>query len=261
MGFSMSDIGKFVVNPFGLADAGGAAVDYLADSLGLSNKDQVAQGQQSLDELMAEATRTGQANRDIYDNYIGQMQDIYGEGASNYQDAVTKLADAIGSGPDQFTFTGDVNDYYDKFANQRMQAAMNAMSKQAAANGNRWSSDYMSNMMARQQALSTEAWQTAYDNMMKDRQQQLSEWQAGQGAKQNYLSNLGSVASLFGNDRNQLANAYGDYYGNVASQNNADLQTRSDLGMAKSNLGMQQKSGAGALLGGVGNILGGIFGA
>lgn len=257
----MENIGSFVANPFGLGDAGYGFLDQLGEQLGLSNKKQVQAGMESLDNLLAEATRTGAVNRSLYNDYLGKMQGMYGEGASQYGDAVKQLSQAIGEGPESFSYTGNVNDFYDKFANQRQQAAMNSLAQQAAAGGNRWSSDFMNNMAAKQQALSTESWQKAYDTMMKDRQQQLAEWQAGQSTKQNYISNLGTVAGLYGNDRNQLANAMGDYYSNMASQNNADLQTKSDLTQAKTNLSMQENSGAGSILGGVGKILGGIFGA
>ena len=124
---------------------------------------------------------------------------------------------------------------------------------------NLFSSDFMNNMAAKQQALASEEWSKAYDKMMQDRQQQLQEWQAGQQSKQNYLGNLGTLTNMFGNDRNQLANAYGDYISNMASQNNADLQTKSDLTQAKTNLAMQENSGAGGLLGAVGTVLGAIF--
>lgn len=236
--------------------------DTVGDMLGLSNKDQVAAGQQTMDQLMAEAANVSKQNKALYGDYLNQMQGIYGQGASQYADAVKNLADAIGEGPETFgdTYTGNINDFYDKFANQRQQAAMNAMQNSGAAGGNRWSSDFMNGMAAKQQALASEEWQKAYDKLMKDRSQQLQEWQAGQASKQNYLGNLGTVAQLYGNDRNQLADAYGNYYGNMASQNNADLQTNADLGMARSNLGMQQTNGFGTLLQGAGAILGGIFG-
>ena len=71
---------------------------------------------------------------------------------------------------------------------------------------------------------------------------------------------MGNLTNMYGNDRNQLMNAMGDYYSNMASQNNADLQTKSDLTQAKTNLAMQENSGAGSILGGVGKIIGGIFG-
>ena len=119
----------------------------------------------------------------------------------------------------------------------------------------------MNNLTNKQAALSTEAWEKAYDKMMQDRQQQLNEWQAGQNSKQGYINNLGTVAGLYGNDRNQIANAMGDYYSNMASQNNADLQTRADLTQAKTNLAMQGNRGMGTLLGGAGKVLGAIFGA
>jgi len=254
----MEDIGGFVANPFGLGDAGYGFLDQLGEQLGLSNRKQVQQGLASMDELLSQAAQVSNQNKSLYNDYMNQMKGVYGQGASQYSDAVNALTQAIGNGPDQFSYTGDVNDFYDKFANQRMQAATNAMKN--AGGQNLFSSDFMNNLTNKQAALSTEAWEKAYDKMMQDRQQQLAEWNAGQQSKQGYINNLGTVAGLYGNDRNQLANAYGDYYSNMASQNNADLQTRSDLTQARTNLAMQENSGAGSILGGVGKILGGIFG-
>ena len=233
-------------------------VDSITRYLGLSNADQVEQGQGAIDQLMGQATDVSRQNRGLYGSYLDQMKGIYGGGAGQYQDAVQKLSDAIGQGPDSFSYTGNVNDFYDKFANQRQQAAMNAMQNSGAANGSRWSSDFMNGMASKQQALASEEWSKAYDKMMQDRAQQLQEWQAGQASKQNYLGNLGTMAGLYGNDRNQLADAYGNYYGNMASQNNADLQTQADLTMGRANLGMQKNNGLGSLLSGAGAILGGL---
>lgn len=255
----MSDIGGFAANPFGLGNAGSGAVNYLAESLGLSNADQVAQGQAGIDQLLQQAAAAGNTNRSLYGDYLQRMQGIYGDGASRYSDAVQKLADAIGEAPASFSYTGDVNDFYDKFAGQAIQASLNAMRNLGGQNI--YSSDFMKKYSNEAQALASSQWEKAYDRMMQDRQQQLQEWNAGQTQKQNYLSNLGTLANAYGNDRNQIAGAIGDYISSVASQNNADLQTRADLTMGRTNLGMQQKTGAGALLGGVGNVLGGIFGA
>ena len=254
----MESIGSFVANPFGLGDAGYGFLDQLGEQLGLSNKKQVAQGQASLDSLLAEANSVGQQNRALYGDYLGQAQSMYGANADKYNTALANYEAAIGNGPDTFTYQQDINNFYDKFANQRADAAMQALRNQGGAN--LFSSDFMNNMAAKQQALATESWKTAFDTMMRDRAQQMAEWQAGQGAKQNYLGNLGTMANLYGNDRNQLMNAMGDYYSNMASQNNATLQTRSDLTQAKTNLAMQENSGAGSILGGVGKVLGSIFG-
>lgn len=254
----MEGIGSFVANPFGLGDAGYGFLDQLGEQLGLSNRKQVQAGMESLDSLLQEANTVSNQNKSLYNDYMGKMQGMYGEGAGQYTDAVNKLTQAIGEGPESFTYGGNVNDFYDKFANQRSQAAMNAMRNMGGQN--LFSSDFMNNLASKQQALQSEEWSKAYDKMMQDRQQQLAEWQAGQQSKQGYINNLGTVAGLYGNDRNQLANAMGDYYSNMASQNNADLQTRSDLTQAKTNLAMQENSGAGSILGGVGKVLGGIFG-
>lgn len=255
----MEGIGGFVANPIGLGDAGYGFLDQLGGQLGLSNREQVQEGVNSLDSLLAEARAVSNQNRSLYGDYLSKMQGIYGDGAGQYANAVNKLTQAIGEGPESFTYGGNVNDFYDKFAGQRMQAATNAMRNMGGQN--LFSSDFMNNLTNKQAAMSTEAWEKAYDKMMQDRQQQLAEWQAGQQSRQGYINNLGTVAGLYGNDRNQIANAMGDYYSNVASQNNADLQTRSDLTQARTNLAMQENGGAGTLLGGVGKVLGAIFGA
>ena len=233
-------------------------IDGITRYLGLSNADQVEQGQAAIDQLMGQAADISRQNKGLYGSYLDQMKGIYGQGAGQYQDALSKLSQAIGEGPDQFSYNGDVNQFYDKFANQRQQAAMNAMQNSGAANGSRWSSDFMNGMASKQQALASEEWSKAYDKMMQDRATQLQEWQAGQASKQNYLGNLGTMAGLYGSDRNQLADAYGNYYGNMASQNNADLQTQADLTMGRANLGMQKNNGLGTLLSGAGAILGGL---
>ena len=254
----MESIGGFAANPFGLGDAGYGFLDQLGEQLGLSNKKQVQAGMASLDNLLAEANNVSNTNKSLYNDYLGKMQGMYGQNAAQYDSALANYQKAMGEGPDQFSYGGDVSQFYDKFANQRMQAATNAMRNMGGQN--LFSSDFMNNLAAKQQALSTEAWEKSYDKMMQDRQQQLAEWQAGQQAKQSYIGNLGNITNMYGQDRNQLANAMGDYYSNMASQNNADLQTKSDLTQAKTNLSMQENSGAGTILGGVGKVLGGIFG-
>lgn len=254
----MESIGGFAANPFGLGDAGYGFLDQLGEQLGLSNKKQVQAGMDSLDNLLAEANNVSNTNKSLYNDYLGKMQGMYGQNAAQYDSALANYQKAMGEGPDQFTYGGDVSQFYDKFANQRAQQATNAMRNMGGQN--LFSSDFMNNMAAKQQALASEEWSKAYDKMMQDRQRQLAEWQAGQASKQNYIGNLGNLTNMYGQDRNQLANAMGDYYSNMASQNNADLQTKSDLTQAKTNLSMQENSGAGSILGGVGKILGGFLG-
>ena len=255
----MEGIGSFVANPLGLGDAGFGFLEQLGGQLGLSNMEQVKAGVNSLDNMLAEARNVSNQNKSLYGDYLSKMQGMYGDGAGQYSDAVNRLTQAIGEGPESFSYGGNVNDFYDKYAGQRSQQAMNAMRNMGGQN--LFSSDFMNNMAAKQQSLASEEWSKAYDKMLRDRQQQLAEWQAGQNSKQGYINNLGTVAGLYGNDRNQIANAMGDYYSNMASQNNADLQTRADLTQARTNLAMQGNSGMGTLLGGAGKVLGAMFGA
>ena len=255
----MEGIGSFVANPFGFGNAGFGFLEQLGGQLGLSNMEQVKEGVNSLDNMLAEARNVSNQNKSLYGDYLSKMQGMYGDGAGQYTDAVNRLTQAIGEGPESFSYGGNVNDFYDKYAGQRQQQAMNAMRNMGGQN--LFSSDFMNNMAAKQQSLASEEWSKAYDKMLRDRQQQLAEWQAGQQAKQGYINNLGTVAGLYGNDRTQLANAMGDYYSNMASQNNADLQTRADITQAKANLAMQGNNGAGSLIGGAGKVLGAIFGA
>lgn len=224
-------------------------LDYVGDALGLSNNDQIDSAQATLDEILSRANGVSAENRRLYGDYLDQMQGIYGQGAAQYGDAVKKLSEAIGQGPSTFTPTGSVEDFYDKFAGQAQAQAMDAINQSASTGGSRFSSSYNDKLAAKQRALSTEAWRTAYDTWMQDRARQLQEWQAGQTANQNYVSNLGQMANLYGQDRSQMTGAIDNYYSNVANQNNADLESYADTMNAKANLDSQRSNGIGQLVG------------
>ena len=251
---TMKEVGDFAVNPFGLGDAGAGAVNYLADSLGLSNKKQIDSAKSELDAILDRANRVSSQNKNLYGDYYKQMQGMYGEGATSYADAVKNLADAIGNRED-FSYNEDVNEFLDPARNQRVAAATEAINNAASAGGNRFSSNYMDKLAAKQQALASEEWSKAYDRMMQDRARQLQEWETGQQK----IQNLGTLANIYQSDRNQLGNAIGDYYSNMANQNNADLQAYADVTGQKATLESQRQSGAGGLLQGVGSIIGALF--
>lgn len=223
--------------------------DYVGDLLGTSNSDQINAAQKTLDGILSRADSVSAQNRGLYDQYLGQMQGMYGDNAAKYNDAVARLAEAIGQGPETFSYDKTAEDFSDPFRDQAAAQAMDAINAGASAGGNRFSSNYNDKVAAKQRALATESWKTAFDTMMRDRAQQMAEWQAGQGAKQNYLGNLGTVAGLYGQDRSQLSDAIGNYYGNVANQNNADLEAYSDVTQNKANLSAQRSNGVGQLLG------------
>ena len=223
--------------------------DYVGDLLGTSNSDQINAAQKTLDGILSRADSVSAQNRGLYDQYLGQMQGMYGDNAAKYNDAVSRLAEAIGQGPETFSYDKTAEDFFDPFRDQAAAQAMDAINAGASAGGNRFSSNYNDKVAAKQRALATESWKTAFDTMMRDRAQQMAEWQAGQGAKQQYLGNLGTVAGLYGEDRKSLGDAIGNYYGNVANQNNADLEAYSDVTQNKANLSAQRSNGVGQLLG------------
>ena len=94
----MEGIGSFVANPLGFGDAGFGFLDQLGSQLGLSNKEQVQAGMDSLDNMLAEARNVSNQNKSLYGDYLSKMQGVYGDGAGQYTDAVNRLTQAIGGG-------------------------------------------------------------------------------------------------------------------------------------------------------------------
>ena len=247
----INDAVSFMGDPGGW---GNSLLGSVSKSLGLDNNAQVDSAIASLDDIRALAERTGQTNRNLYDTYMQRMQGMYGDNASKYSDAVSRLAEAIDNRGD-FEFSGNVDDYLDPAREQRVSAAMSAINNSAASGGNRFSSNYLDKVAAKQQSLASEEWRNAYDRMMRERSQQLQEWQSGQQK----INNLGTIANIYGQDRNQLSDAIGNYYSTVANQNNADLETMSDVMQNKANVNMGRSTGIGSLLKGGGNLVGSLF--
>lgn len=221
-------------------------IDDLADALGFGNNKQTDAAQQTLDEMLARANSTSAQNRGLIRDYYDQMNGTFSEGASKYNDAVAALADAIAH---QGDYDKTVNDFLDPAREQRVQAAMSAINNSAAANGQRFSSGYLEKLAAKQQALASEEWRSAYDRLMRDRQQKLQQAQTG-------VQNLGTMANIYGNDRNNLMQALSDYTSNMANQNNADLQMATDVMGQKANLDMNRKGGISAILDGLAPVAG-----
>ena len=216
-------------------------INDLADALGFGNNKQTDAAQQTLDEMLARANSTSAQNRGLIRDYYDQMNGTFSKGASKYNAAVAALADAIAH---QGDYDKTVDDFLDPARNQRVQAAMSAINNSAAAGGNRFSSNYLDKVAAKQQALASEEWRSAYDRLMHDRQQQLQQAQTG-------VQNLGTMANIYGNDRNNLMQALSEYTSNMANQNNADLQMATDVMGQKANLDANRKGGFSAILDGI----------
>ena len=238
----------------------GDGITNVTDAIGLSNGRQVQAGQEQLADLMAQAKATGAQNQALFGQYRDLAQNLYGNDVNAYNNMVNQLSGELANPAETFAYEKDVNSFLDPAREQRVSQAMAALNASAAGGGSRWSSDFQHRMAAKQQALASDEWKNAYDRMMADRQQQLQEWQAGQSSKYNRLNAMQGLTNTLGQQKAAYGNAMGDYYGNMASQNNATLSTLSDLTQASTNLGMQKQGGIGALLNAGGQILGGLFG-
>ena len=238
----------------------GDGITNVTDAIGLSNGRQVQAGQEQLADLMAQAKATGAQNQALFGQYRDLAQNLYGNDVNAYNNMVNQLSGELANPAETFAYEKDVNSFLDPAREQRVSQAMAALNASAAGGGSRWSSDFQNRMAAKQQALASDEWKNAYDRMMADRQQQLQEWQAGQSSKYNRLNAMQGLTNTLGQQKAAYGNAMGDYYGNMASQNNATLSTLSDLTQASTNLGMQKQGGIGALLNAGGQILGGLFG-
>ena len=245
-------LGSFLSDPFGAVSSFSSGA---GKALGTDNNDDIDRAIDELQSIKNQADYTSAQNKRLYGDYLGQMKDMYGGNAAKYGDAVDRLADAIANYGD-FEYTGSVNDFLDPARKQRVAAAMSAINNASASGGNRFSSNYLDKLAAKQQSLASEEWRSAYDRMMQDRNQQLSEW----NTKQNRINNMGTLAGLYSNDRTQLSDAIGNYYSNLANQNNADLEVMSDITQGKANLNTGREGGIGSILGGVSDFVSSFFG-
>lgn len=214
-------------------------------------------------EIKDSANAVNNANARDIANYQQLVQGTYGDNAGKYSQA---LADFLNSDVYQnegFGYTGKVSDYMDPYANQRVQAAMDAINNSAATGGNRFSSDYINRVGARQQAMASEEWAKAYEKMMQDRNQQLAEWQANsQNAWNNYNATTDRskyAIDQYGNAQNQYVNGMGDAYTASMNNRNANLQTQATVaaGLANSQQGQGMMS---QLLGPAAQFAGAYFG-
>lgn len=249
---------EFISDPFG----GGSAIsEGAAETLGFANTEELNRALGALGEIKDYGESTAALNRALFGDYMGQMRQMYGGGASQYDQAVQNLAAAMQaqSQREPFEYTGDVSEFFDPAANQRAMAAQRAIENAAASGGSRFSSSYLDKQAAKQQALASEEWRNAYDRLMNARNQQLQQYQAQQAASQQNIQNLGTLASAYGQEKGQLGQAIGDYYTAMAGQNQANLEMMTDLAQAKANVEMAHKTGVGSIIGTLGDATGDII--
>lgn len=233
-----------------------------ASALGnyMGNRADAERAAEAYDRIQGLAQAAGTANQQDINAYKNLVAQTYGQGAANYQDALAKFLNSPVFQNEGFSYGGDISQFMDPAANQRVDAAMAAINNSAAANGSRFSSDFINRVGAKQQSLASEEWEKAYNKLMQDRANQLSEWQAN---SQNNWNNYNAQTA-----RDQYAvDAYGKdregYIGGLSDAMSAGIANRTGILNAQTNAiagtaNAQQGTSGWDLLSGLGGA-GGAF--
>lgn len=198
------------------------------DVFGFKQQERIDRANNAMSDAQDAAAAADRENRALYQDYLDKVNANYGDTAGKYGKYLEALENQEVYNPGQFSFDKSVDDYYSKFANQRINQATNALTNSRANAGNMFSSDYLAALGAKQQALASEEWDKAYDKYMRDRGQSLSEFSTNANIGQMaYQNTYNKNKDLLGNAQNALdnvTNAYGSYISNMAGQNNINAQ-------------------------------------
>lgn len=219
------------------------------------------------DEIKRASDAAVNANAADIQGYKNLIQNTYGQGAANYQDALAKFLNSDVYQNKDFTYTGDINQFFDPAANQRWEAEMSAINNSAATGGNRFSSDYVSRVGARAQAHTSEEWEKAYNKLMQDRNQALAEYNVNSANAWNNYNATQDRAKYgidqYGNDRNMYTQGLGE--ATMAAMNNrlGALQTQANVAAGRVGALQNQNIGGGiaSALGPIAQFAGSYFGS
>lgn len=199
------------------------------DLFGNQQDRRISNANAALQTAQDKADATSNANKALYNQFYTKTQNTYGDTAAKVDDYLKNLEGTEAYDPGQFSYNGDVNDFYSKAADLRIKNAMNNLRESSDI----FSSDYQDAMAAKQQAMASEEWDKAYERYMQDRQQSANEWQmnanAGQTAYTNQYNQNKDLLGVAQNAQDNLMNAYGNYINNMANQNNVDTQNYANM--------------------------------
>lgn len=248
-----------------LAVGGGlAGLGALGNWLGARDNAQMLSD--AYDDIMAKTNNVVGQNQTDIDAYKRMVSDTYGEGASKYNEALANFLNSPVYQNENFNYGGDINQFYDPYANQRVQAAMDAINASGANAGNRFSSDFISRVGAKQQAMASEEWEKAYQKLMQDRQMALQEYNTNsQNQWNNYNaqnSRNQAAVDAYGADREGMLQGLSDVTQATMNNRLGGLQTQAQTIMGKANA--NQDTGWASLLGNLGSagasFLGNFYG-
>jgi hypothetical protein len=234
--------------------AAGAVGNYMG------NRAAADRASEAYDKIKGLAEGTSTANQADINSYKNLIAQTYGQGAANYSNALQNFLDSPVYQNSNFGYTGDVSNFMDPAANQRVDAAMAAIENSAAGSGSRFSSDFINRVGAKQQALASEEWEKAYNRLMQDRQMALNEYNVNsQNAWNNYNATNARnqyAVDAYGKDREAYTGGLGDALSAGIANRNAVLQSQANAIAGAANA--QQGTSGWDLLGGLGGA-GGQF--
>ena len=211
-----------------------------ADLFGYRGKKNVQAANDALDEAYGTAENAAGENAALYKEYLDKVNANYGDEAAKYGDRVKDLESITPYDAGQFddsVYNKSIEDFYSKFANQRKQQAMDAITNSMANAGNMFSSDYTDALAAKQQALASEEWDKAFDRYQQDRSRALNEFSTNANIGQQTYSNLyNKNKDLLGLSQNALdntTNAFGAYTQGLANNNAMMAQNAAAIAQAK----------------------------
>lgn len=201
----------------GALAAGGAAANYFG------NKAQSENLQDAYDRIQYASNQAANANAQDIQQYRNLVNQVYGQGAANYGNALQNFLNSDVYQNAGFSYDRDLNEFYDPAANQRVDAAMAAINASGANGGNRFSSDFINRVGAKQQGMASEEWEKAYERLMRDRQQAMNEYNTNSTNNwNNYNANqsrLQAAVNAYGADRDK-------YYEGQGTALTAGIQNR-----------------------------------
>ena len=227
-----------------------------ADIAGYRGQKNVDAANAALDEAYAAAEKAAGQNASLYKQYMDKVQGNYGTQAGQYDQRVQDLENLTPYDAGQFgdNYTKTIDDFYSKFANQRRQQAMDAITNSNANAGNMFSSDYTNALAAKQQALASEEWDKAFDKYNQDRSRALQEFSTNANIGQQTYNNLYNknkdLLGLSQNAQDNTLNAYGAYTQGLANNNSMLAQNAANIAQSKAANRMTQNK----------SLLGKIFG-
>lgn len=244
----------------GALAAGGAISNYMG------KREDAARAEEAYNRIQGLAEDVGAKNEGDINSWKNIVAQTYGQGAANYNTALQNFLNSPVYQNEAFGYDKNISQFMDPAANQRVQAAMDAINNSAAAGGNRFSSDFINRVGARQQAMASEEWEKAYNRLMQDKQMAMNEYTLNSNnAWNNYNAQnaRGQYAvDAYGRDRDQYINGMGEAMGagitNRTGVLNSQAQAISGTAAAQQGTGLWDL--AGGLAGAGGQFMSSYFG-